>query len=233
MTAAAPARFDRDNQRRRSLLGKVHIAKAQLRMIDDDYRAVLLRVVGRASAKDCNEGELVKLVAAFEGLGFDASAGRKPGKPGKPRPASHPTARKARALWLSLHLLGAIDDPSEGALEAFARRQLRVDRLQWADQVKGYKLIEALKAMAERAGWSQSTEGAKPYAVATILKRRLVEALMGKLWQAEVIPLDWSVDRAAWALGGIPDGRPLWTATDEELDKLARLFGRELRKATA
>ena len=58
-------------------------------------------------------------------------------------------------MWISLYNLGAVRNPSEEALEAFATRQLRVERLQWANQSHCYKLIEALKAMAERAGWHQ------------------------------------------------------------------------------
>jgi hypothetical protein len=62
--------------------------------------------------------------------------------------ADHPFAAKARALWISLYHLGAIDNPSEQGLEAFARRQLQCMKMQWANQAQAYKLIEALKAIA-------------------------------------------------------------------------------------
>ena len=64
--------------------------------------------------------------------------------------ATHPMARKARALWISLHHLGVVQNPAEEALEAFARRQLKCERLSWANQRDAHKLIEALKAMAQR-----------------------------------------------------------------------------------
>ena len=35
---ARPATFDRSQQARRSMLGKIHIAKKQLAMDEDDYR---------------------------------------------------------------------------------------------------------------------------------------------------------------------------------------------------
>lgn len=219
-----PARFDASAQHRRAMLAKVHVAKKQLRMTDDDYVAVLLRETGRTSAGDCTQAELHRLIGAFERLGFDAKA-----RPRGPRPADHPAARKARALWISLGLLGAVRDPSEKALESFARRQIGCDRLQWANQALVYKLVEALKAMAERHGWSQSVEGVSPLAVATVLKRRLVEALLGKLWQAELAPATWDVNRAAFEFAGVE--ADLLFAGGETLDVVAQAFGRVLAGA--
>jgi phage gp16-like protein len=180
MTARA-ATFDKASAHRRAMLAKVHLAKKELRLQDDDYRAVLERVTGHASAGDCTEAELDRALAEFRRLGWQgASASR-----GAPRlavdnrkdrarrptshGADHPAARKARALWISLHQLGVVRDPGEHALEAFAKRQLGVERLQWAEQGRVYRLIEALKAMAERAGWPQAGD---PHE----LKWRLVDA---------------------------------------------------------
>jgi len=92
--------------------------------------------------------------------------------------ADSPVALKARALWISLHQLGVVRDGSDRALEAFAKRQLKVDRLQWADQSLAYKLIEALKAMAERAGWSQDVSGIAADRVVTVLQDRHYLALV-------------------------------------------------------
>lgn len=219
---AVPAQFDASQQHRRSMLAKVHIAKKTLGLCDDDYVAVLIRETGRSSAGDCTQAELATVLRAFEARGFSAKA-RAPGKSsGGPRPADHPSARKARALWISLGLLGAIADPSERALETFARRQLGCDRLQWANQALTYKLVEALKAIAERHGWSQSVEGIRPAAIGTVLKRRLCEALLAKLVEAELVP-DWTAERAAFELAGI-ELRWLF-ADDETLDLVARSFG--------
>lgn len=220
---AAPARFDGSQQHRRGMLAKVHIAKKTLGLTDDDYQAVLLRVVGRPSAGDCSQSELDQLVGEFKRLGasFEARARG-------PRPADHPVAKKARAMWISLHLLGAIKDPSERALEAFARRQLGCAKLQWANQAFGHRLIEALKAMAEREGWRQDTGGLPRNAVAFNLKRRLCEALLGKLWQAELAPIDWNIDRAAYEFAGIEI--QLLFAGIETLDIVAQAFGRVLRE---
>lgn len=227
MTALArpqgrPAQFVASDQRRRSLIAKVHVARKELRLAEDDYRAVLIRVTGHDSAKLCTNAELTAVVEKFARQGFTAKAS------GKPAQADHPSARKARALWISLHQLGAIDNPSEHALEAFAKRQLGVTKLAWANQSLAYRLIEGLKAMAERAGWSQDLEGVRPEATMIVLKRRLVETLIGKLWTAGLVPATMSVDRAAYVLAGI-ELDSLMFATASELDLVAGAFGKVLR----
>lgn len=170
---SAAAKFA-PNPHRRAMVAKVHMARKELGLDEDTYRAALKRVTGKSSAGDMNDGELVRVLDDFKTKGWKAKAGR-------PAPAAHPVARKARALWISLAQLGVVRDPSERGLESFAKRQLGVERLAWADQSQGYKLIEALKAMAERAGWSQELAGVEPEAHVAVLKQRLVERLVERL----------------------------------------------------
>ncbi|MES2753135.1 MAG: regulatory protein GemA [Pseudomonadota bacterium] len=228
MTARAkPAQFDAASQHRRALLAKVHVAKKQLQLADDDYRAVIYRVTGNISAGACTEKQLAAVVEAFARQGFDAKA-----RPAGPRPADHPAARKARALWISLYQLGAIENPSEQALEAFARRQLKVDRLQWADQALSYRLIEALKAIAARHGWNIDLAGVRPEAGPLVLKRRLVDAILVKLQNARLVPAAWGGRRTAFDLVGMTIASVLG-ATAEELEVLAKALGQKLREAGA
>jgi hypothetical protein len=117
-TKARPAQFDAANQERRVLIAKIHVAKKEMRLLEDDYRQMLIEVTGRASSADCTVPELRAMVEAMKAKGFQ------PKKAVSPSAADHPFAAKARALWISLYHLGAIDNPSEQALEAFARRQL-------------------------------------------------------------------------------------------------------------
>jgi phage gp16-like protein len=222
----APARFAVD-PRRRALIGKVHVAKTQLGLDDDLYRSILLDVAGRRSAADCTEAELLAVLRHFESRGFAP----KP-KSGAPRRADHASARKARSLWISLHQLGVITNSSEKALEAFARRQLGVDRLQWANQSQCYSLIEALKAMAQRAGWDQSLADVRPGMHATVLKRRLVEAQLAKIAKAGLAPAEWGVVRAAKEFAGIElPGMPFTNV--EQLQAVAQAFAEVLRTAPA
>lgn len=222
----APAKFASD-PRRRALIGKVHVAKSQLGLDDDLYRGILFDVAGRRSAADCTEAELLKVLAHFESRGFVAKA-----KSGKPKPADHPSALKARSLWISLHQLGVVRNPDDKALERFACRQLGVERLQWANQSQCYKLIEALKAMADKAGWDQSLADVKPGMHLIVLKRRLVTEQLRKLAMAGVAPFEWGVVRAAKEFAGIElPGMPFTDA--EQLQLVAQVFGDELRQAYA
>jgi phage gp16-like protein len=230
-TNARRATFAPDPHRR-VLIAKVHVAKKEMQLLDDDYRAMLIEVTGRASSADCSVPELHRLLDHMKSKGFQA-------KKAAPKAADSPFASKARAMWISLYHLGAIDNPSEQALEAFARRQLGCLKMQWANQAQAYKLVEALKAIAERAGWSQrivSTRGMKavPADVALrILKVRLVERIHHLLGERHIIPVSMPLGQAAWQLAGMRrDDRgpvPLWDLGD--LDLLAKALGQKLREA--
>lgn len=182
---------------RRAAVVKVQIARRDLGLAEEDYRSILERLTGRTSSTACSDAELGRVLDEFKAKGWTpkvATGGRRSPadqaaiakKPYRSRhaPADHPAAKKARALWLSLWNLGEVRDPSEAALEAFARRQLKVERLQWADQGMTYKLIEALKAMAERAGWSQDVSGLLPGTDGIkVLKARLIRTQTSRLGQ--------------------------------------------------
>jgi hypothetical protein len=229
-TKARPATFDAANQERRVLIAKIHVAKKEMGLLDDDYRQMLLDVTSRASSAHCTVAELRAMVEAMKKKGF---APKKAAKPA----ADHPFAAKARALWISLYHLGAIDNPSEVALEAFACRQLQCVKMQWASQAQAYKLIEALKAIAQRNGWDQkvtSVRGMKPVAADValrVLKVRLVERIAHLLGERRIVPVEMPLGRIAWQLAGMERDKPvpLWDLGD--LDLLAMALGRKLREA--
>lgn len=167
---------------RRAAVTKLQIARRELGLEEDDYRALLQRVTGRRSATELDDRQIGRVLDVLKGQGWQGQPRR---QGDRPRPAASPVARKARALWISLHQLGVVRDPSERALEAFAKRQLGVERLNWARASDGHRLIEALKAMAERAGWRQDTPGlTDPEAIAVTLKMRL-EALLAAQGRAQ------------------------------------------------
>lgn len=202
---------------RRANVTKVQIAKRDLGMDDGTYRAMLERLTGRTSSTACSDQQLGVVLDELKAKGWKpkvVQGGKIRGRSGKvvidelakaePRAgravASNPVAKKARALWISLHQLGEVRDPSESALEAFARRQLKVDRLQWANQSQGFRLIEALKAMAERAGWSQADGDVRQ------LKERLFEAQELRL--SKIDPERMSeIDQARWVSDAELDDR--------------------------
>ncbi|MBR1778384.1 MAG: DUF1018 domain-containing protein, partial [Alphaproteobacteria bacterium] len=51
------------------LIAKIHIAKAQLGLDDDQYRDILRRVTGKESASKCRYSQLVDLINEFKALG--------------------------------------------------------------------------------------------------------------------------------------------------------------------
>lgn len=219
---AVPARFDQTSQQRRSMIAKIHVAKKTLQMDEDDYRQALFERTGRTSLTECTDPQLARVLDFMKSKGF---------KPlGAKGHASHPMARKARAIWISLHKLGAVHNSSEQALEAFARRQLKCERFAWADQRQAYKLIEALKAMAVRAGWQQHCRATgRAFGTPLELQTSLCNAILVKLKDAGVIPANWALHDAAWKLCGIENGKAsAWTA--EDYDLLASALGEKLRK---
>lgn len=183
-------------EQRRSMLAQVHIARKTLAMQEDDYRALLERVTGHRSAKDCDDRQLRDAIAKLESMGFRSTGSAKRRAIGDSQ-----TVRKARAMWISLYQLDAIEDGSDAALEAFGRRQLRVDRLQWANEREGFRLIEALKAIADRNGWDQRVPSRLPLKDRIrVLKDRLVGAQLARLAAGGVVvtgPL--TADRADWS----------------------------------
>jgi phage gp16-like protein len=229
-TAYAPQRttlkrFVGTDAARRSRLAKVHIAKKDLQLDDDDYRQILLDETGHSSASDCSAAELDRVIRRFEGRGWKAT----PKKSGASARATHPMAKKARALWISLYHLGAVRSRDEKALEAFAKRQLGCERLVWAKQSDGFRLIEALKAMAIKHGWPQVDASGNNLSVRK-LQAGLCTAILWKLKGMGEVPADWTIDIAAWRLCGI-DTAGEAPMSAEGYSDLAAALGRKLRDA--
>lgn len=219
--SAKPAQFDRSRQDRRSMEAKIHVALKQLDMEEDAYRQGMFNATGKISLKKCSDAEVAKVLDWLKSKGFKPMPGR-----GK---ADHPMARKARALWVSLYHLGAINNSSEQALEAFAKRQLRCEKLQWAKQADAFRLIEALKSMAVRAGWLQHCRVTGKHLTPIVLQSSLCHLILARLKDAGVAPADWGLHDAGWKLCGIPNAKDTgWTA--EDYDRLAAALGKKLRK---
>lgn len=68
-------------EKRQGLIAKIHVAKAQLALDDDNYRAILQRITGQNSSKNCDLQQLQRVMTEMERLGFKPtkkSIGRKP-----------------------------------------------------------------------------------------------------------------------------------------------------------
>jgi phage gp16-like protein len=135
-------------------LAKIHIGKADLKLNDDTYRDILREAGKVESAAALDWRGRAAVLARYKELGWKPRhAGKKTSKPNPPsRPlADDPQSKMMRGLWIELHQLGAVRDPSEAALTRFAKRHTRVDDLSWKSGKKASKVIEALKDWRRRA----------------------------------------------------------------------------------
>lgn len=129
----------------------INIAKGQLGLDDDTYRALLLRVTGLASLRQMSERQRIDVVEELKRRGFRVQSG------GRKLPASvKPYVRLIYALWAKCHRLGVIEDGSRPALRAFCKRFVAhgydkavvdPDLLSYA---QAEPIIEALKKMEAR-----------------------------------------------------------------------------------
>lgn len=137
-----------------SSIAAIHVAKKQLGLDDDTYRAVLVRVTGKDSTRAMSEAERQRVVEEFRKRGFTkASNGARKRLQGR-------FASKLQALWIAAWNLGVVADRDDAALIVFVRRQTGIDHVRFVhDPDDAAKAIDALKAwLAREAGvdWSQS-----------------------------------------------------------------------------
>jgi phage gp16-like protein len=138
-----------------------HAMARELALASDSRRALIERICpGKTSAGDLSLAELDRVNAELRRLGAGQKKGRRP----RPAPDREAPVALARAIWISLHQLGAIEDPSDDALDAFARRQTKratpTDEglpLAWCTADEWPAIVEALWAIADRHGWIKPT----------------------------------------------------------------------------
>lgn len=142
--------MDLPESERNRLICLIHVAKNQLKLSDDEYRAVLEGATGKNSCSDMVGLELKHAYDAMVRLGFKPGPG-----PNKAAKAKSPQISKLRAQWIELHGLGLVKDRSDAGLRKFCKRLTGVDRLEWLTSAQASKAIEGLKAMRQRAGGEQ------------------------------------------------------------------------------
>ncbi len=135
---------------RRGMVAKCAIARKQLQLDEESYRAIVTRVTGQPSVRVASDAQLHRLVAEFGRLGF------KPSRPQTSASRSEKShARLIVALWGELAPL--LSDPSADALRHFVQRQTRsrlhpdgVAAPEFLDAKQGAKVIEGLKGWLAR-----------------------------------------------------------------------------------
>ena len=215
--AGRPA--DRTDALRQRLIRLIHVARRELRLDGPTYRTLLQAAGGAESTAAMNPRQLQAVLDRLKQAGFKVrapSAGTASARAAAPdrRQDTRREALKVRALWLFLHHLGAVRDPSERALAAYVRRIGKVDDMHWADGDRMLALIETLKKWAMRY---------LPAAVATLMaevaeqhRRQPLDAEQAQDAERAHALLTWQGFDAHW----------------EAFELLHRVLGRPLPEST-
>lgn len=139
MMKAAPS-----NPNRIRLIKLIHVARRELRMDDETYRLMLAGMKGldgATSTADLSVPNLLRVLEQLKAKGFKV----RPNKKAKRPLADDEQSKKIRALWLTLHDMGAVRDSSEEALAKYVLRMTQVAALQWLTAAQASQVIENLK----------------------------------------------------------------------------------------
>lgn len=138
-------------QRRRQLITLIHIARGQLGMSEDAYRANLAHYgSGKTSAKDMSVPELETVLSTFKDMGFKVKRKRTSLTSGNWR---KPRLAKLNAMWIMLADNGHVRDRSEAAMQSWCIGQIKgLEKLEWADSIQLNQCIEKLKMWCARVG---------------------------------------------------------------------------------
>ncbi len=134
---------DTQQRERNGLLAKVHVAKKQLGLTDDQYEAVL-RGFKVTSAREMTIPQLEELVKYFQRLGFRPVRARwlKP-------PDASPTDAQIIALWKRAREIAAEIDGGTARLQGLVRKICGVAILEWCrDEDKLERLLKVLGEIA-------------------------------------------------------------------------------------
>ena len=138
---------------RNSLITKIHVAKSQLAMPEDSYRALLQRITEKQSCSKMNVKELESVLAEMKAKGFKV---KKSSKRRMSPPSVGTELDKVRAIWITMHKQGFVRDGSEAALDAYVKRMtskingIGVDSVAWLKDDMAFKVLESLKRWHRR-----------------------------------------------------------------------------------
>lgn len=136
-----------DAQRKREL-GHIHQGKAALGWSDDDYRFHLHNLTGKSSSAELDAIGRAKVLARMATLGY---------KPKATKFQPFDQAAKIKWLWKKIGEADGLRDASPAALLVFVGRTTGsgVSDLKFLPTLEASKVIEALKAMLDRAKRAQ------------------------------------------------------------------------------
>jgi phage gp16-like protein len=136
---------------RKSMLAKIHVAKKQLGLTDDEYRTIIEAQTGERSAAKLNNRQLDQLLTHFSARGWKERTVRAR-KGDKSVPSERDMGRKAmlgkiEALLAEIGTRENRHVPWDYAA-AILQRMFNVDKLEWAKPVQLRAVIAALHRRA-------------------------------------------------------------------------------------
>lgn len=131
-----------DKTRRNRQLSQIHIAKTQLGLDDETYRAMLHTIARVRSSSDLDEHGRAQVLDHLKARGF------KPKRKGRSKPADSREllVRKIRAQ---------LGDRPESYADGIARHMFGVERFEWCEPKQLQKIVQALAVDAKRKGRPQ------------------------------------------------------------------------------
>ena len=139
MSNQYPAKFKRADEHRKDIQ-LIHIAKGQLGLDDETYRAMLWAVARVKSSTELDFAGRKKVLDHLKGCGFKTRASTRPA-PAKDRAA---LVGKIRALLIQL------DHKPDAYADGMARNMFKIDRFEWCDHAQLGKIIAALAYQIKR-----------------------------------------------------------------------------------
>ena len=126
---------------RQNLMAKIHIGKKELGLDDETYRQGLQQITGKASCREMDIAELLKVLQAMQAKGFKVRSKFK---------EKRPTPRADKALYLAkiTALLCNQGKPQKYA-DRIAKQAFGVDFVHWLEPWQLKKVIQML-AVHER-----------------------------------------------------------------------------------
>lgn len=148
----------RDHSIRTHQLKLIHMAKRDLALSDDDYRALVRRLTGGRtdSSGQMTDPERRRLLHHFR-VTCAWAPKQKKGRKYSPAsshkaPEEKTQADKIRAMWIAMGKAGAIRQPTERALAKFCFRLTKKHSPDWLNHREAVIVIKALDAWAKQEG---------------------------------------------------------------------------------
>ncbi len=148
-------------------IAAIHVLKSQCKLVESDYRALLVELVGKDSCSLMSEAQLVRVRTHLQNLAVRLGVA-KPAAPVQPGTAQFTRRRiapkrstsddqderwgKARTLWSQLARAGAVRVDSDAALMAYVKRQTKTEAWRFLNGYQINGVIESLKKWCARLG---------------------------------------------------------------------------------